>query len=131
MTLWWTVTEVDNLSYQFGLSEREKQRVDAFGHVVLSDSQARQLSRTKLLCVIITVFVTLWLVTNGAAVAAMISGGGMAFAFKISELFATRSIGEKWTTAETARFVATTCAVQILSFSLFFGMLTHLYVGHY
>ena len=122
------ITEVDNLSYHFGLSERAKQRVDSFGYVELDDAQARQLSRTKAVCVLITVFVTLWLVTNGAATASMISGGGMAFGFKMSELLTTYS---HMTRSQIAIFVATTFVVQAFSFGLFLSALAYQYDQHY
>lgn len=65
--------EVDNLSYKFGLGEREKERVDRNGHIALTDEEVVQLSRTKFLCIPITVVLTSWLITNGASVAAMLS----------------------------------------------------------
>eukprot|EP01051_Picozoa_sp_SAG22_P007690 SAG22_NODE_550_length_9202_cov_30.666484_5_plen_83_part_00 len=68
------ITEVDNLSYVYGFGERDKERVDTYGHVVLTDADAWQLSRTKALCVTITVVFTVWLVQNGAMAASMMFG---------------------------------------------------------
>ena len=66
--------DVDNLSYSFGLGERAKERVDSCGHIHLTDAQAQRLSRTKVLCVNVVLVASVWLVDNGASVAAMLSG---------------------------------------------------------
>ena len=42
-------------SYQYGLGERIRERVDAMGHVALTDKDASTLSRTKALCIVLTV----------------------------------------------------------------------------
>ena len=60
--------------------------------------------------------VTLWLVDNGASVAAMLSGHGMALAFKLSELIATYS---EMSRKDVAVFVATSLVVQWLSYMFF------------
>ena len=44
---------------------------------------------TKVLCVVATVFGTLFFVNNGAKVATLIGSGATVFAFKLSELFTT------------------------------------------
>ena len=110
------IMDVDNLSYSFGLGERARERVDSFGVVELNDSQAQRLHRTKMLSVSIVLVVTLWLVDNGASVAAMLSGHGMALAFKLSELIATYS---EMSRKDVAVFVATSLVVQWLSYMFF------------
>lgn len=108
--------DVDNLSYNFGLAERAKERVDGYGHIDLSDAQAQRLSRTKILIVTVVLVGTIWLVDNGASVAAMLSGHGMALAFKLSELSATYG---QMSHKDVFIFVATTFAVQTASFNFF------------
>ena len=109
------ITEVDNLSFQLGLSEREKERVDTYGYVVLTDIEARQLSRTKALCVVITVVFTLWLVSNGASVATIISAALSALGFKLSELATTY---QQKSRKEILLFIAASVVTQALSLSV-------------
>ena len=110
------ICEVDNLSYQFGLAERHKERVDKHGHVELTDDELSQLSRTKALCIPITVVLTAYLVTNGASVFAMLSGNGVAALFKLSELAFTYN---RMQARDIASSVVVTCVVQGLSFVCF------------
>ena len=121
------ITEVDNLSYTFGLGERAKERVDTYGHVVLDDYEARQLSVTKALCVVCTVVFTIWLVTNGASVAAMLAGAGATLGFKLSEL-ATRHARMTW--KQIGVFVLTAVTTQVLSVALMFNFITGWYEKH-
>ena len=51
-------------SYQYGLAEDIKERVDAKGHVILTTDQAKLLSRTKVLCVTTVIVITNWMVMN-------------------------------------------------------------------
>ena len=60
------ITEVDNMTFMFGLAEKQKERVDAYGHVQLREDEARQLARTKVLCVAATVAATLFFVNKCA-----------------------------------------------------------------
>lgn len=106
------ITEVDNLSYQFGLGEREKERVDTYGYVVLTDLEARQLSRSKAMCVVITVVFTLWLVDNGASIATIFSAALCALSFKLSELATTY---KHKSGKEIAIFVAVSVVTQVLA----------------
>ena len=80
------ITEVDNMSYHFGLSERQKQRVDTYGHVALTDPQAKQLSRTKSLVIGVTCFICVLMVSNRSMPAAMFSGWFAALIFKAAGL---------------------------------------------
>ena len=80
------ITEVDNMSYHLGLSERQKQRVDTYGHVVLSDQQAKQLSFTKTLVIGVTCVICVWMVLNRSFVAAVFSGFFAPLIFKIGGL---------------------------------------------
>ena len=118
------ITEVDNVSYQFGLSERAKESVDAHGHVLLTDEQARSLSQTKVMCTVVTMALTLLLVWNGASVAAMIYGGVMALGFKLSELL---SKYKTMTKQEIATFVGVSVATFLLSFGLLLMVIMGLY----
>ena len=61
------------MSYHFGLGERAKERVDTHGHVILTDEETRKLWHTKALCTVTSVVGTLWLVSNGAVVASIMS----------------------------------------------------------
>jgi hypothetical protein len=108
--------DVDNLSYNFGLGERAKERVDSCGHVHLNDSQAQRLSRTKVLSVAVVLVLTIWLVDNGASVAAMLSGHGMALLFKLSELVATYG---QLSRKDIVVFIVLTFAVQWFSYMFF------------
>ena len=110
------IMDVDNLSYQYGLGEQAKERVDAMGYVNLNREQARALSLTKVMCAVVAVVGTIYMVTNGASVGAMLSGAGMAFFFKISELitkYKTMSL------LQVAGFVVTTCVIQYAFLQLF------------
>ena len=44
------LTEVDNLSYKFGIGEAERQRVDEAGHVQMTNVETQRLSQTKTFC---------------------------------------------------------------------------------
>jgi hypothetical protein len=110
------IADVDNVTYQFGLDERERQRVDAFGHVELREEEISLLSRTKRLCIPITIIVTGWLVTNGASFAAMLSGALMALTFKLSVL-ATTYKQMSW--KEVACSAATSLMIQVASLLIF------------
>ena len=121
------ITEVDNLSYVFGLGERARERVDTYGHVTLDDAEARQLSVTKALCVLGTVVFTVWLVTNGASVAAMLAGAGASLCFKLSEL-ATKHARMTW--KEIGIFVLVTVATQVFSLAMMFNFIMSWYEGH-
>eukprot|EP01046_Picozoa_sp_COSAG06_P086567 COSAG06_NODE_33152_length_494_cov_1.156962_1_plen_110_part_10 len=72
------------MSYHLGLGERAKERVDTYAHVVLTDEEAKKLLVTKALCTITCVVGTLWLVSNGAVVAALMSGFFTVLIFKLS-----------------------------------------------
>jgi hypothetical protein len=110
--------QVDNLAYQFGLSEIAKERVDTFAHVKLNEENAQMLSRTRVLVVVITVVGTIFLVTNGASVGAMGTGVLLAMLFKLSELVATYG---RSSAQEVATFVATSFAFFVLSCVVFFS----------
>ena len=77
---------MDNATYQFGLAERLKERVDTHGHIILMADEALQLSRTKVLCVVATVAGTLFFVNNGATFATLMGAGATVLVFKLSEL---------------------------------------------
>jgi hypothetical protein len=86
------------------------------GYVNLNREQARALSLTKVMCAVVAVVGTIYMVTNGASVGAMLSGAGMAFFFKISELitkYKTMSL------LQVAGFVVTTCVIQYAFLQLF------------
>ena len=100
------------MSYQFGLAEKQKERVDTFGHIKLREDEALQISRTKVLCVVTTVVATLLLVSNGATFATLMSACGTVLVFKLSEL-ATRY--KRMSRAEIALFVAASLAAAMAS----------------
>ena len=89
--------------------------MDTYGYVVLTDIEARQLSRTKALCVVITVVFTLWLVSNGASVATIISAALSALGFKLSELATTY---QQKSRKEILLFIAASVVTQALSLSV-------------
>jgi len=109
------ITEIDNMTYHLGLGEREKERVDTRGHVILTDDEAKRLSHTKALCTVTCVIGTLWLVSNGAVVAAFLSGFFTVLIFKLSEL-ATHS---SKTVAQKVIFVVKAFVMQIAAFGCF------------
>ena len=53
------------------------------------ETPALAMAGTKVLCVVATVFGTLFFVNNGATVATLMGSGATVFAFKLSELFTT------------------------------------------
>ena len=112
------ITEIDNMSYHLGLGERAKQRVDQCGHVVLTDDEAAQLSRTKALCTLACVFGAVLLVANGALWACLMAGAVCALVFRLSELATT------WTSLsnhDRAIFIAKTIGGQLASVVCFFA----------
>jgi hypothetical protein len=113
------ITEIDNMSYHLGLGERAKERVDTHGHVILTDEEAKRLSHTKALCTITCVVGTLWLVSNGAVVAAFMSGFFTVLIFKLSELFTSSSLS----CGQKATFAAKAFVAQILSFASFMSFI--------
>lgn len=123
--MWLRCVQVDNLAYQFGLSETAKQRVDTFAHVQLNEENAQMLSRTRVLVVAITLVGTIFLVTNGASVGAMGTGVLLAMLFKLSELVATYG---RLSTTEIAIFVATSFVFFVLSTAIFFVAVFSWYV---
>ena len=50
------ICDIDNLSYQYGLSEHLKERVDTYGHVLLHDNQVRKKERKQMGLFLSTVF---------------------------------------------------------------------------
>ena len=106
------ITEVDNMSYHLALGEREKERVDAHGHIVLTDEEAQRISRTKLLCISVTMLYTLVFTWSAAVVLAK----GWAFAavllFKLSELATTSGLSRR----QQAQFVAKAFVAQVCAF---------------
>ena len=101
------------MSYELGLGERAKERVDTHGHVMLTDEETKKLWHTKALCTVPSVVGILWLVSNGAVVAAFLSSFFTVFLFKLSEL--TSSM----TPAQKAIFVAKAFVAQIASMASF------------
>ena len=107
------ITEIDNMSYHLGLGERAKERVDTHGHVIMTDDEVTKLTHIKALCTATSVIGTVWLVYNGAVVAALLSGFVTVLIFKLSEL--TSSM----TRVEKAVFVAKAFVAQIASMYCF------------
>lgn len=118
---------MDNLSYQFLLGERAKERVDAMGHVNLNRDQARALSLTKVLCSVVAIVGTLYMVTNGASVGAMLAGGVMAFFFKLSELTTKY---KTMSPHQMVSFVVVTIVVQFMFQTVFLAIVISWYDDH-
>lgn len=78
------ITEIDNMSYQLVLGEREKERVDTHGHIILTDQEAKRLSHTKVLCISTCIVVTMLMTYAGAVVAAKSSAFTTVLLFKLS-----------------------------------------------
>lgn len=106
------ITDIDNMSFHFGLGERAKERVDEFGHITLTNVEATQLTVTKALCTVTCIVAGVWLVSNGALWAALQFGAVCAVIFKLSELLAT---WVSMTLSQRAFFFAKTIAAQYLS----------------
>ena len=70
---------------------------------------------------------TIWLVTNGASVAAMLSGAGATLGFKLSEL-ATKHARMTW--KQIGVFVLTAVTTQVLSVALMFNFIGSWYEKH-
>jgi hypothetical protein len=118
------VTEVDNMAYAIGLGERQRERVDTYGYVLLTDEEARTFSRTKLLCITATVFYTFYMVWNGASVGAILSGGIVPAVFKVSELASTYKTR---TGKEIATFIVVTLGTQFACMGVMMFMLVQWY----
>eukprot|EP01052_Picozoa_sp_SAG31_P033839 SAG31_NODE_3877_length_3791_cov_45.339382_2_plen_168_part_00 len=80
------LTELDNLAYAIGLSERSKRRIEAseMGRVDLSDTEAADLARTKIVHVLIVMINNLWAVwmigtTKGKPIGIMVFSPAVAF----------------------------------------------------
>ena len=122
------ITEVDNMSYMFGLGEKLKERVDTYGHVHLGDDEARQLSRTKVLCVVAAVGGTLFFVNNGATFATLMGAGVTVLVFKLSELATSY---KRLSRVQIALFVSASLASFIASMALLMSLtIGTWYAGH-
>ena len=56
------LAEVDNISFQLGLGEQRRGRVERAGHILLTAAEKRSMSRTKtahILCVMVCVIVSI------------------------------------------------------------------------
>eukprot|EP01052_Picozoa_sp_SAG31_P023677 SAG31_NODE_1967_length_6785_cov_7.007329_7_plen_508_part_00 len=104
------LTEVDNLSYKFGLGERARERVDAVGHVILSDEDAKMLTRTKKLCIVLTIFVIFGGVLFQSVPASLMWSQFAALSYKLSEVASMRTASR----TDIAKDVAKAIAAQIL-----------------
>eukprot|EP01046_Picozoa_sp_COSAG06_P014147 COSAG06_NODE_869_length_11861_cov_37.817463_4_plen_127_part_00 len=104
------LTEVDNLSYQYLLGERARERVDAAGHVLLTDDEAEKLSRTKALCVVATIVMILWAVENASMTGAFFLGTVAPGFFKLAEVASMKGSSRE----EIAVVVAKTVACQLV-----------------
>jgi hypothetical protein len=80
------LTEVDNLSYQFALSEQVKRRVDEAGRVQLTDADERRLSRTKPCCMVLIFIGILFAVYMRSVFGSIMVGFGIAGLCKASEV---------------------------------------------
>lgn len=80
------LTDIDNLSYQFGLDETAKRRVDEAGHVQMTAYESRQLSRTKAFCTTIVVVGICIAVRNGRIFQSAVMGTTMTFLCQASEV---------------------------------------------
>lgn len=78
--------DIDNLSYYYGLSERARERMDTVGHILLTDDDADKLSRTKIICVAVTIFFTMWAVQNQSMSGAFFLGCVLPGFFKLAEV---------------------------------------------
>ena len=114
------LTEVDNISYQFALSERAKQRVDEAGHVRLTDIEEKRLSRTKPCCVvIISVGILLAIYSRTPFVCALV-GPSVAGLCKASELLSMQDSSA----SERLIFIVQCLLCQAAAFFLLVGFMT-------
>jgi hypothetical protein len=97
------LTEVDNMSYHFFLSEKARERVDRAGHVRLTDAESKKLSRTKVLCTTITVVGVATTIYFRAAFGAAMGGMAMSFFFKASEVISMQGSSPKNTIVHLAK----------------------------
>ena len=86
---------------------------------MLTDAEAKKLSRTKVLCVAVTMVTTVWLVLNSSLPAAVASGFFSALLFKASELV---SMPEA-TATEKVIFAIKAFVAQVLSTIFFVSMM--------
>ena len=108
--------QVDNLSFQFALSERDRQRVHARGHIMLSKSEAAQIAFSKKVCIAYTVLCTTGFVWNKSLPGAMFSGAYAGVVFKLSELAEKR---KSMSPKEIALFIAVSIVSAIAAFAVY------------
>lgn len=108
------ITEIDNMSYHLILGERVKERVDTYGHIVLTEEDAVRLSRAKMLSTFACVVGTVGLVYNGALVAARMASFVIVLIFKLSDHASTSGLS----VAQQVIFALRAVVVQICAFTV-------------
>ena len=104
------------MSYEFLLSERARERVNTYGHVKLTRSEAARISTTKMLCVACTVACTTGMVWNKTISGALLTGNVATLVFKLAELVETR---KTMSNAQIAVFIAVSVAITFVCSGIF------------
>ena len=108
------LTEVDNLSYQFGIGEKVKERVEEAGRVELTDTETRRLTRTKSLCGILIFGGIMIAIVGRVAWGALMISAVVAALCKASELLSR----EDWSTRQKFQFLGGCTLFQVVGMSV-------------
>lgn len=100
------------MSYEFLLPERARERVNTYGHIKLTRSEAARISTTKQLCVVCTVACTTGMVWNKTLTGALLTGNFATLVFKLAELVETR---KTMSSAQIAVFIAVSVAITFVA----------------
>ena len=119
---------MDNLSFQFALSERDRQRVHARGHVVLTSSEGAQIAFSKKVCIVYTVMCTTFFVWNKSLAGAMFSGAYAGVVFKLSELAETR---KSMSPKELVLFIAVSIVSAFAAFAFYMLLFVRTYSARF
>jgi hypothetical protein len=107
------LAEVDNMTYNLGMSERTREKVDEKGHVLLTDAEAARLSRAKTVCIVATVVLVTCSVITRSMGSAILWGWLAALIFQLSRMDTTSPKG-------VALSVLQATGIHILCFVAFF-----------
>lgn len=112
------LTEVDNLSYHFGIGEKARERVEEAGHVELTDTETRRLTRTKSLCGILIFGGIMIAIVGRVAWGAIMTSAVIAVLCKASELLSR----EDWSTRQKLQFLGGCTLFQVVGGSVFLAV---------
>eukprot|EP01052_Picozoa_sp_SAG31_P065133 SAG31_NODE_23957_length_492_cov_0.982188_1_plen_116_part_10 len=107
------------MTYNFGIGERQRQRVDEAGHLLLTDLETWKLSRTKAFSIVIIVIGIGTGVGYGSPFGTAAIGALTVLLCKLSELLSMPDA----TLKEKLSFLAVSIGSQLIGFQLLFAII--------